>query len=181
MNRYTTNAASNTNAEPIQNGKLGLILYNTPPVCSAMMEPTPPMKLMMPFACERNAEGVMSGINATTGVRHSAALSRVVLVHATNRGMIDATGINPNASAVSGAPIIMNGMRRPSGVRKRSDHAPTGGWMNNAAMLSSVMKKPMSAGATSNLSERKIGTNALYTPQITLTPKKPKPSRKVLP
>lgn len=92
-----------------------------------MMEPIPPMKLMIPFACERNAEGVISGINATTGVRHNAALSSVVLVQATNRGMTDASGINPNASAVIGAPMIMKGMRRPSGVRKRSDHAPTGG------------------------------------------------------
>src|SRR3990172_3020084 len=111
----------------------------------------PPMKLIMPFACERFGEGVISGINATTGVRHKAALKSNVLVQATNNGRTAARGINPNASAVIGAPTRMNGSRRPMGVRNLSDHAPTGGWMNKAAMLSSVMKKPINAGARLNL------------------------------
>jgi hypothetical protein len=43
------------------------------------------------------------------------------------------------------------------------------------------MKKPMNAGARLNLLARNMGTKALYTPQMTLTPKNPKPSRKILP
>ncbi len=146
IKRYTINAARMTKPEPSQNGKFGFILYNMPPVCSATIVPTPPMKLITPFACERNSEGVISGMSATTGVRHNAALNSSVLVHATNNGRIAATGINPNAMAVIGAPIRMNGIRLPSGVRNRSDHAPTGGWINNAAMLSSVIKKPIIMG-----------------------------------
>src|SRR5512138_3173808 len=116
-----------------------------------MMVPIPPMKLMMPFAWERFSEGVTSGMRATTGVRHNAALKSSVLVHATNNGRIEATGMKPNARAVIGAPMRMNGSRLPMGVRNRSDQAPTGGWMNNAAMLSSVMKKPMKAADKWNL------------------------------
>ena len=71
----------------------------------------------------------------------------------------------------------MNGIRLPMGVRSLSDQAPTGGWMNKAAMLSRVMKNPIMAGARLNFSAKNMGTKALYTPQITLTPKKPKPSK----
>jgi hypothetical protein len=46
--------------------------------------------------------------------------------------------------------------------------------------LSRVIKKPIHAGARLNFSERKIGTNALYTLQMTLTPKNPMPIRNVL-
>ena len=123
-----------------------------------MIEPTPPMKLMMPLAWERYFDGVMSGMSATTGVRHSAMLSSKVLVQATNSGRTDCSGMRPKARAPKGAPIRMKGMRRPMGVRSRSDQAPMGGWMNNAAMLSRVMKKPIQAGARLNLLDRKIGT-----------------------
>ena len=58
-----------------------------------MIAPTPPMKLMMPLACERNGEGVMSGMRATTGVRHSAMLNSSVEVPATNNGRTLATGM----------------------------------------------------------------------------------------
>ncbi len=92
-----------------------------------MIAPTPPMKLMMPLACERYCEGVISGIKATTGVRHRAMLSSKVLVQATNMGRKAASGIKPKARAPMGAPTRMKGMRRPMGVRKRSDQAPTGG------------------------------------------------------
>ena len=82
-------------------------------------------------------------------------LKRRVLVHATKSGKTDAIGIMPNASAPIGAPIKMNGIRRPIGVRRRSDQAPTGGWMNRAAMLSRVMKKPISPADKPNLLARK--------------------------
>ena len=144
-----------------------------------MIAPTPPMKLMTPLACERFSEGVMSGISATTGVRQSAMLSSRVLVQATNSGSTAASGIIPKANAERGAPIRMNGSRRPSLVRSRSDQAPTGGWMKSAAMLSSVMKKPTHTADSPNFCERKIGTKALYTAQMTLTPKKPNPSRNI--
>ena len=49
----------------------------------AMIAPSPPIMLMIPLACERNFEGVMSGISATTGVRQMAMLSSRVLVQAT--------------------------------------------------------------------------------------------------
>ena len=146
-----------------------------------MIAPIPPIKLIMPLACDRNGEGVTSGINATTGVRHSAMLSSSELVQATNRGNTAAIGMSPNAMAEIGAPIRMNGIRRPIGVRKRSDQAPTGGWINNAAILSRVMKKPINPADNPNLFARKMGTNALYTLQITLVPKKPNPSRKIFP
>ncbi len=90
----------------------------------------------------------MSGIKATTGVRHRAALSSRVLVQATKNGSTAATGIKPKATAEIGAPTMINGMRLPQRVRTRSDQAPTGGWMNNAATLSSVIKKPMMPGET---------------------------------
>ena len=64
-------------------------------------------------------------------------------------------------SAEMGAPTRIKGIRRPMGVRNRSDQAPTGGWMNNAARLSSVIKKPITAGARSKRSARKMGTKAL--------------------
>jgi hypothetical protein len=70
-------------------------------------------------------------------------------------------GIKPKARAPMGAPTKMNGIRRPIGVRRRSDQAPTGGWMNKAAMLSKVMKKPIKAGSRPNLLARKSGTKAL--------------------
>src|SRR3989304_5301852 len=127
MKRYTINAERRTNPEPSQKGKLGLILYKMPPVCKARIAPIPPIKLMMPFACERKADGVISGMSAITGVRHNAALNNNVLVQATNKGSAAGSGINPNATAVIGAPISRNGMRRPSGVRNLSDHAQTGG------------------------------------------------------
>ena len=116
-----------TSPEPSQKGKLGLILYNMPPVCKATIVPMPPMKLMIPLACERKTEGVISGMSAITGVLHNAALNNNVLVQATNSGSTAGNGINPNATAVIGAPTNKNGMRRPSGVRNLSDHAPTGG------------------------------------------------------
>lgn len=72
----------------------------------------------------------------------------------------------------------MNGMRRALGVRRRSDQAPTGGWMKRAAILSSGMKKLMKAGRRRNLSARKTGTKALYTLQMTLIPKKSDSSKK---
>ncbi len=125
------------------------------------MAPTPPMKLMIPFAWDRNWEGVRSGINATTGVRQSAILSNNVLVQATNTGRTAANGMMPNISAPIGAPIRMNGIRRPIGVRSLSDQAPTGGWISKAAMLSRVIKKPIQAGERSNLFARKSGTKAL--------------------
>jgi hypothetical protein len=43
------------------------------------------------------------------------------------------------------------------------------------------MKNPIQAGASPNLSDKNIGTKALYTLQITLTPKNPNPSRNILP
>src|SRR3990172_4435914 len=113
--------------EPSQNGKFGLMSYNMPPVCRAMIVPMPPMKLIMPLACERNSDGVISGMSATTGVRHNAALRSKVLVQATNKGSTAAIGINPNARALIGAPIIMKEIQRPNGERSLSDQAPTGG------------------------------------------------------
>ena len=100
-------------------------------------------------------------MSATTGVRQKAMLSRSVLVQATNSGRTEAIGINPKTSAPIGAPIRMNGIRRPMGVRRRSDHAPTGGWMKSAAMLSRVMKKPIRIGERPNRLARKSGTKAL--------------------
>ncbi len=181
MKRKTSRAAAMVRPEPIQNGKLILISYSVLPTREAMIVPTPPIRLMMPLACERNCDGVMSGMSATTGVRQKAMLSKSVLVQATNSGSTDASGISPKTSAPMGAPIRMNGIRRPIGVRRRSDHAPTGGWMKSAAILSRVMKKPIKIGERPKRLARKSGTNALYTVQMTLTPKKPKPSRKILP
>src|SRR3990172_7691513 len=179
MKTNTNSAATITNPDPIQNGNAGFILYNAAPPRNDTMAPTPPMKLTMPFACDRYAEGVMSGMRATTGVRQRAMLNSRVLVQATNNGKTAARGISPKAKAPTGAPMRMNGIRRPIGVGSLSDHAPEGGWMSSAAMLYSVIKKPMSAGCRLNLLARKSGTNALYTPQMTLTPKKPKPSKKI--
>jgi hypothetical protein len=85
------------------------------------------MKLITPFACDRNLEGVMSGIKATTGVLQSAILINNVLVHKTNNGRIDTIGINPKAIAAIGAPIKMNGIRLPILVLNRSEKAPTDG------------------------------------------------------
>ena len=65
-------------------------------------------------------------------------------------------------------------MRRPRGVRNLSDQAPTGRLNEQAAILSSVIKKPTTTGERPNFSERKMGTKALYTPQMTLTSKKAK-------
>jgi len=92
-----------------------------------MIAPTPPIKLMTPLACDRKREGVMSGIKATTGVRHNAMLMRSVLVQRTKRGRMDTIGIRPKAIAAIGAPIKMKGIRLPIGVRNRSDNAPMGG------------------------------------------------------
>ena len=112
-----------------------------------MIVPMPPMKLMMPLACERYCRG--------GDIRHQGHHRRAPEGHAEQqacwcRRRTTAArprwGIKPKASAPIGAPIRMNGMRRPIGVRRRSDQAPTGGWMNSAAMLSSVMKKPIMAG-----------------------------------
>ncbi len=125
------------------------------------MAPMPPMKLMMPLACERLLDGVISGIRATTGVRHSAMLNNRVVVPATKRGSTAAMGIMPKASAEIGAPMRINGIRLPMGERNLSDQAPTGGWMNRAARLSSVMKKPIHAGAKPKRSDKKMGTKAL--------------------
>src|SRR4051794_37577503 len=103
----------------------------------------------------------MSGMSATTGVRHIAMLSSRVLVQATNTGRAAAMGIIEKATAAIGAPIRIKGMRLPMGVRSRSDHAPTGGWMKKAAMLSRVMKKPIQAGLRLNLFAKNKGTKAL--------------------
>ena len=111
------------------------------------MVPIPPIKLIMPLACERFSDGVMSGMRATTGVRQMAILRMSVLVQATKSGRMPAIGMRPKATAPTGAPTRMNGRRRPILVRRRSDQAPTGGWMNRAAILSSVMKKPIQIGA----------------------------------
>ena len=42
----------------------------------AISVPTPPIRLMMPFACERSGLGVRSGISAMTGVRNPAIASK---------------------------------------------------------------------------------------------------------
>ena len=84
-----------------------------------------------------------------------------MLVQATNTGRTAARGMMLKATAANGVPIRIKGMRRPMGVRSRSDQAPTGGWMKNAAMLSSVIKKPIQAGLRLNLLARNSGTKAL--------------------
>ncbi len=60
------------------------------------------------------------------GVRQNAALNNNVLVQATNRGSAAGNGINPNATAVIGAPIVvflfftltrlLSGLRRLTGL-----------------------------------------------------------------
>jgi hypothetical protein len=84
-------------------------------------------------------------MRAITGVRQRAIVRIIELVQATKRGRKDCIGMRPKARAEIGAPTRMKGMRRPILVRTRSDQAPTGGWMKRAAMLSSVMKKPINA------------------------------------
>jgi len=82
---------------------------------------------MTPFAWDRKREGVISGIKATTGVLHKAMLINKELVQSTKRGRMATIGISPNAMAAIGAPIRINGIRLPIGVRNRSDRAPMGG------------------------------------------------------
>jgi len=124
-------------------------------------KPSPPMKLMIPLACERNLEGVTSGISATTGVRQNAIARIVVTVQAMNRGRVAASGTRPKAIAAIGAPIRIKGRRLPSLVRRRSDQAPTGGWMKRAAMLSSDIKKPIWAESSRNFFSSRMGTYVL--------------------
>src|SRR5450759_1445711 len=145
-------AATRTMIEPIQKGKALFILYSLAPPKKDRIAPTPPIRLMIPLACERYRDGVRSGIKAMTGVRQKAMLRSKVLVQATNNGRIAAIGMKPKATALMGAPIKINGKRLPMGVRRRSDHAPRGGWMNRAAILSRVIKNPINPGARWNLS-----------------------------
>ena len=135
------------------------------------MEPMPPMKLMTPLATERCLEGVTSGMRATTGVRQMAMLSMKVIVQATKRGRragsgtlstgIATKGAKKKAIAAIGAPVSMKGKRRPILVRVRSEMDPMAGWMKRAAMLSSVIKKPIMAALRLNLFARNKGTNEL--------------------
>jgi len=108
-----------------------------------MIEPNPPIRLMMPLPTERCSEGVISGINATTGVRQTAIPSSRNKAAMKKRKRLDARGRKTNASALTGAPTRMKGRRRPMRVRVLSDQVPTAGWMKSAAMLSRVMNMPM--------------------------------------
>src|SRR6185436_7484614 len=124
MKRKTINAAKMTSPDPTQKGRPGLTLYIALPARKAIIPPTPPIKLMMPFAWERFSDGVISGIKATTGVRQNAMARKKDEVQATKKGSIPAMGINPNATAEIGAAMRIKGMRRPILVRTPSDHGP---------------------------------------------------------
>src|SRR4030095_6009727 len=113
MKKKTINAAKITKPEPTQKGRPGLILYMALPARKAIMPPTPPIKLMMPFACDLFSEGVISGISATTGVRQNDIARKKDVVEATKKGRTLAMGINPNATAEIGTPIKIKGMRLP--------------------------------------------------------------------
>jgi len=136
-----------------------------------MMEPMPPMKLITPLACERYFEGVTSGINATTGVRQIAIESMKVMVQAIKNGKrapaeifksgIATTGAKKKAIAAMGAPTSIKGRRRPIFVRVRSESEPMVGCSSRAAILSSVIKKPIVAGSRLKRLARKSGTNEL--------------------
>ena len=84
MKTSTADRITSAGTHPEREGR---VLLDTAllPTRKAIIAPTPPMKLMIPLAWERFGEGVISGIRATTGVRHSAMLSSRVLVQATNR------------------------------------------------------------------------------------------------
>src|SRR5690606_14083127 len=105
------------------------------------------------------------------GVRQIAMASMKVIVHATKSGSrasagmfrrgIATLGAKKNAKAAIGAPTSIKGSRRPIFVRVRSDHEPIAGCKKSAAILSSVMKKPMVAGSSLNRLAKNIGTNEL--------------------
>jgi len=123
----TNAAATKTSKDPNQNGYASFLATSIEPTEVPNTRPSPPIKLMIPLACDRSLEGVTSGINATTGVRQKAIARMVVMVQATKIGREAASGTRPKAIAAIGAPTKMKGKRLPSLVRRRSDHAPTGG------------------------------------------------------
>ncbi len=105
-----------------------------------MIPPIPPMKLLMPLACERVGRGGDVGEERD----HRCAPQGHAEYQRHGAGdedrRIGASGTKMKAEAATGMPVMINGMRRPMRVRTLSENAPMGGCMNSAAILSSVMK-----------------------------------------
>ena len=129
----------------------------TVPTIAAM----PPIVLMTPFASDRYAPGIVSGMSATTGPRAAcfAEFSRNSTTMSTTSVVPAAKGIAPKNTAESGSVTRMYGIRRPIRVLVLSDMCDTIGMRKSANMLSSVMMRPTSE-FRSRKSRRKTGTYA---------------------
>ena len=87
----------------------------------------------------------MSGIKDTTGVRKISIANRVIKIAAINKSKDcpKKSGMAIKPSKAIGAPVAIKGFLRPQRVHMRSEYAPTNGSINNAAMLSRVIMKPV--------------------------------------
>ena len=113
------------------------------PTEKAYIAPMPPIKLITPLALLLNFEGIMSGINATTGALYTAiaTLKRVMIESKRRRSLT--TGIILKKMAAIGTPKRIYGIRLPNLVQVLSDFAPIHGWRVIAAILSNIITKPM--------------------------------------
>ena len=63
---------------------LSPISESMPPTRKAVIDPTPPIILIMPFASLLKGAGVTSGISEITGLRHSAIIKLNSIITAIN-------------------------------------------------------------------------------------------------
>ncbi|MNE71405.1 hypothetical protein D3C80_1672780 [compost metagenome] len=88
-----------------RNGIYELIPYNLDPTPNANTEPSPPIKLITPFAFVRSRSGVMSGIRATVGERNKLMDKFINTIKITSITNPVCKGISEANTAPKGIPI----------------------------------------------------------------------------
>ncbi len=196
-----TNATTMTVAPATNGATRPNELNKMPPPKYASRPPTPPIRLIIPFALLRSSGSKRSPSQATVGERNNAIPKFVIRMKAAIARTVCATGIKTKPSNAMGAPARIQGLRLPKRFHVWSLFAPTHGWINILMMLSQVMMnnarlgaspKPVISGierpslnnclSNSGLPAwRKIGINWLNIGHTMLIPRNPNPSKKVFP
>ncbi|MNM84030.1 hypothetical protein D3C81_961020 [compost metagenome] len=110
-----------------RNGIAELIPYNLEPTPNANTEPSPPIKLIIPFALVRSRSGVMSGISATVGERNKLMDKFINTIKITNMTKPVCKGMSVANTAPKGIPISKYGILRPNLVFVLSLRCPIHG------------------------------------------------------
>src|SRR5699024_7909235 len=114
-----------------------------PPTKKAMIDPAPPIKLIIPFASLRKGEGATSGINEITGLLHKAMTKLKPMTIVINAHSTCCKDTKAKKKEQIGNPIAIHGIRSPIRVRVLSLHAPIRGWKITPKKLSIVIIAPI--------------------------------------